>query len=171
MSDLDRLLAQASSLSVSSPVAPRRPSPSRPASPVAPGGGGLVMGTSGLSGAGGGRFGRGMTSSKLYSVIGIQASDSSVCFGSVGVGNASFCIRKGCTVKAHSETKVQPWVGLSSNRVFIVRAPGSTVFLEPSVAEDQVPPELLADWKQQHQEWKSQFLEVLTPEQRAKLKC
>ena len=28
-----------------------------------------------------------------------------------------------------------------------------------------------ADWKQQHEQWKNQLLEVLTPEQRAKLKC
>ena len=43
--------------------------------------------------------------SKLYSFARVNGEDSSGCFGVVGAGHASFCVRKGCNVRLHAEKK------------------------------------------------------------------
>jgi hypothetical protein len=105
-----------------------------------------------------------LLSSKSYSVISVSSSDTSVCFGSVGAGNASFCVRQNCSIKAHSDSKVDLWeAGLGDNRIFIVRSPGSTVFAEPSVSMRQVPTEVWKNWQFQQlnlEEWNREFCAI-----------
>jgi hypothetical protein len=160
-SDLDSLFAQASSLSVAS---------GRSASPSSARVGGVTADASigsGVAGAGGGRFGRtrsgGLLSSKSFSVVSVSGSDPSVCFGAVGVGNASFCVRTNCSVKTHMDSKVEVWDSLEERRIFIVRTPGSTVFAEPSVSAARVPSEVWANWQLQTltlAEWTREFCAV-----------
>lgn len=176
MSDLDSLFAQASSLSVasSSPAGPpARAFSSRSASPSSPlaRAGGVNLGVGRTSGSGslgaGGRFGRsvgvGLTS-KLYSVVRVSGSLSSTCFGSVGVGNASFCVRQNCVIKAHVDSKIEVWSSmLDDDRIFIERSPGSTVFSEPFVGASQVPTEVWSNWQRQQftlAEWNREFCAI-----------
>jgi hypothetical protein len=168
MSDLDHLLSQASSLSMASPERPpRAPSPPSSAAPSHPaariGGLGDDIGQQGFGRGGGGRFGRHVVSLKSYSVISIRSSDSLLCFGSVGVGNAAFCIRPNCRIKAHVDAKVKICDELEESRIFIIRSPGSTAFLEPSVSANKVSPEVLASWETQQftlSEWNREFCAV-----------
>lgn len=163
MSDLDRLLARASSLSVASSP-PRTPPPlSSALSPLSATRLGGLAGAGQGGGGGGGRFGRQMMSLKSYSVIRISSSGSSVCFGCIGVGNAAFCIRSNCKIKAHVDTKVQVFEAGEEGRVFIVRSLGSTAFMEPSMSAAKVPPEVLASWMTQQctlAEWNREFCAV-----------
>ena len=75
-----------------------------------------------------------------------EPGDRSMCFGSVGVGNASFCIRSDCKVKSHLTNKVKSFEG---SAFFITRVVGSTVFSQPSVREDQVPSAIQSEWEGQ----------------------
>jgi hypothetical protein len=88
---LDDILAAAESLSVSA------------ASPASSAGVGfpLMRGIPPRRG-GGATEGTG----KLFSVIDIDCSDSTYCFGVIGNGSA-FCIKKRCTVKTHATCKCQ----------------------------------------------------------------
>ena len=45
--------------------------------------------------------------SNLYSVASVAGWNSSFCFGLVGPGSGSFCIRKGCLVQSHGLRKVR----------------------------------------------------------------
>lgn len=163
--DLDSLFAQASSLSVTS----GRSRSASPASlPARVGGVGVTAG-SGTSGGSSvetrGRFGRGggLLSSKAFSVISVSGSDTSVCFGGVGVGSASFCVRRNCSIKAHVDSKVEVWDVPEEDRIFIVRSPGSTVFSEPSVSASTVPVEVWSNWQRQQltlAEWNREFCAV-----------
>ena len=162
MSDLDSLLSQASSSwSVLSPGVARVPSTSSAASPASPV---AARGRGGLDDVpSGGRFSRGGLSLKSYSVISVCGSDHAVCFGSVGVGNASFCVRRHCAIKSHVDTKVDAWGTPERTRVFIVRSPGSTVFAEPSIGLEQVPKAVWTSWQSQQltlTEWKREFCAV-----------
>ena len=118
MSDLDSLFAKASSLSVHSPGLSCPASPASSPARV----GGLGAGTDVGGGGAGGRFGRGRghLMSKSYSVVSVLGSDPTVCFGSVGAGGVSFCVRQNCTIKAHIESKVEPWDSPEESRIFIV---------------------------------------------------
>ena len=112
---------------------------------------------------GGGRFGRGVNSTKSYSVISVCGLDSSLCFGSVGVGTASFCVRKHCGVKAHVDSKVDVWEVPDETRVFIMRPGSATVFTEPSIAFDRVPEDVWTNWQSQQYtlaEWNREFCAV-----------
>lgn len=82
---------------------------------------------------------------RCYPVVLVRGSDRSLCFGLVGSGNASFCIRKDCKIKAHAENKM---VGIKSDGAFffIARVPGATVFSEPHVKEAHVPRETRIEW-------------------------
>jgi hypothetical protein len=113
--------------------------------------------------SGGGRFSQGSVSSlKMYSVVRISGGDESICFGSVGTGNASFCIKKHCSIKAHMESKVSI-MGIRSTRIFISRKVGSTVFVEPSVDSSKISAEVWENWKQKQgslREWNQEFCAV-----------
>lgn len=171
-SDLDFLLvealSEAASLSGSSARSSARlsssssPTSSAPASAVR--GGGVRGGEFESDGdTVGGRFSQGSVSSfKLYSVVCVSGGDDSICFGSVGTGNASFCIRKNCGIKAHADSKVS-LMGIRSTRVFITRKVGSTVFVEPSVDLSKISSEVWEDWKQKQgslAEWNQEFCAV-----------
>ena len=147
--DLDSLFAQASSLSVASGRS-RSASPS--SLPARVGGGvGAEGGSAGSVGTRGrfNRGGGGPLSSKVFTVKRVSGSDPTVCFGSVGIGSASFCVRQNCSIKAHVDSKVEVWDVPEESRVFIVRSPGSTVFAEPSVSSVRIPSEVWANWERQ----------------------
>ena len=165
MSDLDSLLSQASSWTVvgspAAPAAPSTPSASPSASMARVGGFG---GGGEDSGRSGGRFLRGGgLLLKSYSVIGVDRSNPTICFGSVGIGSASFCIRRSCGIKAHADTKTKFWDSEHDTRVFIVRGTGGTVFAEPSIGFSQIPTAVWASWQDQQltlTEWKREFCAV-----------
>lgn len=83
---------------------------------------------------------------RCFSVVLVRGFDRSLCFGAVGSGNASFCIRKDCKIKSHAENKAEGIDNLDSF-YFIARVPGATVFSEPNVKEAQVPKETRDEWK------------------------
>ena len=90
----------------------------------------------------------------------INGSDRSICFGSVGVESASFCIRSECRVKAHVGHKAKVF---EESDCFIARVSGSTVFAEPSVREEQVPLSVQTAWKDKQwslQRWVREFQAV-----------
>lgn len=88
----------------------------------------------------------GTTSSKCYSVVTIRGSDPSLCFGVVGVGGVSFCIRKNCRIKVHEDTKI--WLsGLDESVIFISRVPDAVVYTDPFVKIEAVTVETQEDWK------------------------
>jgi hypothetical protein len=165
MSDLDSLLSQASLWTVvgspAAPAAPSTPSAS-PSSSLARRGG--FGGGGDDSARSGGRFVRGGgLLLKSYSVISVEGSNPTICFGSVGIGSASFCVRKNCGVKAHVDTKTKLWDSQDNTRVFIVRGTGGTVFAEPSIGLSQVPSEVWTSWQSQQltlTEWKREFCAV-----------
>ena len=139
MSHLGDLLQTAASLSSGAPD----PSVAF-ASPIAVAGAALAR-MEGVIGTPEESVGEGTGDSKrVYPVVLIQGSDRTICFGSVGVGSASFCIRKDCKVKAHLVNKVD---GFEGDSFHIARAVGATVFAQPSVRKDQVPSTVQADWK------------------------
>ena len=153
MSDLDSLLAQTSGR----PFTP----PASPASPAARVGG--VGEVDGTALGGGGRFGRGVMSLKSYSVVSVRGMDPTICFGSVGVGNASFCVRKGCGVKAHVDAKIGVWKVPDETRIFIMRSASGTVFSEPSIPFDCIPSDVWNVWQSQQftlAEWNREFCAV-----------
>jgi hypothetical protein len=88
----------------------------------------------------------GTISSKRYSVVSVRGSDLSLCFGVVGVGGVSFCIRKKCRVKAHEDSKV--WLcGRDEAVMFISRVQDAVVYSDPYVEESLVAKETQDDWK------------------------
>ena len=140
MSSLDDLLQDAAALSLSatsgssvsfaSPVAATTSPASMEGVKVSEGGHGDTEGTG--------------DSKRVYSVVLVPAGDRSVCFGFIGVGNASFCIRRDCKIKSHMGNKSVP---LESSMFFISRVNGSTVFSQPSVAESKVPMGTQLEWE------------------------
>ena len=163
MSDLDRLLARASSLSVAAGSPLRTSPPLSSASPSSARVGGFGITQRPGQGGEGGRFGRQLLSLKSYSVVSIRGSDESVCFGSVGTGNVAFCIRPDCKIKAHVDTKVNICAVDEDSRIFIVRSPGSTAFMEPSVSGARVPAAVKESWRSQQftlAEWNREFCAV-----------
>jgi hypothetical protein len=88
----------------------------------------------------------GTTSSKRYSVVTVRGSDSSLCFGVVGVGGVSFCIRKNCRIKAHGDSKF--WLaGRNESVIFISRVLDAVVYTDPFVKEGLVTLETQEHWK------------------------
>lgn len=87
------------------------------------------------------------SSKRCYSVVLVRGFDRSLCFGVVGVGTASFCIRKNCKIKSHVENKIGGYEREDSY-FFISRVNEATVFSEPCVKEVNVPIETQAEWKE-----------------------
>ena len=92
----------------------------------------------------GGGYDEGTVPGKLFSIIDIDCSDYSYCFGVIGNGSA-FCIRKNCPVKIHASVKVT-FCGNPESFVFIRRAIPGTVFCEPRLTSSKVPSEVMSDW-------------------------
>lgn len=80
---------------------------------------------------------------RCYSVVLIPGSDRSLCFGLIGVGGSSFCVRKGCKIKSHGTNKIPAF---DDSRFFIFRVSGATVFSQPSVPMSKVPSSTQAEW-------------------------
>ena len=114
--------------------------------------GGLMQGTKG-------------SDSKLYSVASVAGWNSSFCFGLVGPGSDSFCVRKGCLVQKHALRKCE-FQGKDMTCVFIVREQGddvAAVYAYPCVDESKVPPEVRAEWRTRlatGKEWAVEFQAV-----------
>ena len=134
-SSLDDLLQDAAALSLIAPAVSF-------ASPVAAGS--PVARMEGVSQGGGDEEGMG-TGKRGYPVVLIDESDRSLCFGFVGRGVGSFCIRKDCTTQSHTLRKVVGRTDGSS--FFIARLGNTTIFSEPSVREAQVPKETQDEWE------------------------
>jgi hypothetical protein len=79
--------------------------------------------------------------SKLFSVVVIDCSDKSVCFGLVGAGG-SICIRRDCRIKSHMSSKSKFSRG-NLSIVFIQRGVPGSVFVDPYLEAKGVPPDLL----------------------------
>ena len=103
--------------------------------------------------------------SKLYSVASVAGWNSSFCFGLVGPGSGSFCVRKGCVVQSHGIRKCD-FQGKDMTCVFIVREQGddvAAVYSNPCVDESKVPPEVRAEWRTKlatPKEWAVEFQAV-----------
>lgn len=87
--------------------------------------------------------GTGVESKRSYSVVLVPDGDRSMCFGLIGIGSGSFCIRKDCRVKSHISNKM---VSVDSPMFFISRVNGSTVFTQPAVVQSKVPSATQAEW-------------------------
>ena len=86
---------------------------------------------------------------KLYSVGSVAGWNSSFCFGLVGKGFGSFCVRKGCDVQSHTQRKCE-FQGKDMTCVFIIREQGddvATMFTTPFVDESKVPPDVRNEWR------------------------
>ena len=80
----------------------------------------------------------------------VTGSDRSVCFGIVGKGGGSFCIRKHCTISAHADAKIS-FQGKDETSFFICRGGegGTVIYSQPSIDELRVPVEVSKGWKDQ----------------------
>lgn len=91
-----------------------------------------------------------LMSLKPYSVVSVRRLDPTICFGSVGIGIASFCVKKHCRTKAHVDAKlIDVWEVPGDTRIFIMRSENGTVFIEPSIAFDQSQQLTLAEWNRE----------------------
>ena len=105
--------------------------------------------------------------SKLYSVAtgSVAGWNSSFCFGLVGPGSGSFCVRKGFVVQSHGIRKCD-FQGKDMTCVFMVREQGddvAAVYSNPCVDESKVPPEVRAEWRTKlatPKEWAVEFQAV-----------
>jgi hypothetical protein len=140
MASLDDLLQDAAALSLSAPPG----SSVSFASPVAAVASPTSMeGVVGLGGVGGNIEGTGVESKRSYTVVLVPTGDRSMCFGLIGIGSGSFCIRKDCRVKSHAVNKMMIF---DSPMFFISRVDGSTVFAQPAVMQSKVPSQTQAEW-------------------------
>ena len=72
---------------------------------------------------------------KLFSVIDIDCSDPTYCFGVIGNGSA-FCIKKKCSVKTHLNVKMS-FAGCDESVVFIRRNIPGSVFTKPKLSRSK----------------------------------
>jgi hypothetical protein len=99
--------------------------------------------------------------SKLFSIVVIHCSDSSLCFGLIGAGG-SVCVKQNCFIKNHSVSKAR-FSGQDRSMVFIQRGIPETVFSEPNLDMANVPLEILKVWRTQKlglSDWSLEFQAV-----------
>ena len=115
-----------------------------------------------------GGLGRGVqgttTGGKVYSVVRVCGSDSSLCFGIVGKGGGAFCIKRNCGVSSHAEAKIS-FQGRKETFFFICRGGdgSTTIYSQPSIDERRVPGTLKDDWDGQQRtlaDWRLAFRAV-----------
>ena len=84
---------------------------------------------------------------KVYSVVRVYGSDSSVCFGIVGKGGGAFCIKKNCGFSSHADAKLSIQ-GRDETCFFICRGGegSSTIYSQPSIDERRVPGKVKDEW-------------------------
>ena len=142
---LDSIVSAAEAMTVSVTTPPRS-------------GAGSAFGTR-LSARQGGFSPEGTTSLKLYSVIDINCSDETLCFGVIKKVASAFCIRRNCTTRSHLDEKMS-WAGTDGSFVFIRRQITNTVFSEPRLPTSKVPVEVMNDWTSKNrtlEEWTTEF--------------
>ena len=93
----------------------------------------------------GGAMIEGTAPAKLFSVIYIDCSDTSYCFGVIGNGSA-FCIKKNCSVQTHTSVKML-FTGLERSFVFIRRNIPGSVFSEPKLSTSKIPADIMSEWE------------------------
>ena len=81
---------------------------------------------------------------RLFAVGLVPGLDRSLCYGLIGTGNVSFCIRRHCKVKSHMVKKAAI---LEEPAFFIFRVAGSTVYSQPSVHQKKVPSSTQMEWE------------------------
>ena len=149
MSDsiLDDILAQAEMLSVTDVSPPSSPGVARtPSVRVSPRRGGLGMRS------------EGKVTFQLFSVLDIDCSDMTYCFGVIGNGS-SFCIKRGCTTGTHASNKMS-FAGSHDSFVFIRRNIPGSVFSEPKLLSSKLPDDVMEDWTSKRltsDDWSNEF--------------
>jgi hypothetical protein len=84
---------------------------------------------------------------RSFPVVLVLGFDRLSCFGTLGVGSASFCIHKNCKIKSHAENKIGGFETRESYYFISPDAGAVTVFSEPHVRKTQVPMESWDEWK------------------------
>ena len=98
---------------------------------------------------------------KFFSVIDIDCSDPTYCFGVIGNGSA-FCIKKKCAVKTHLNAKMS-FAGCDESFVFIRRNIPGSVFTEPKLSRSKIPGDVMSEWESQNlsaTDWSTEFQAV-----------
>ncbi|KAI2495941.1 hypothetical protein MHU86_18551 [Fragilaria crotonensis] len=101
---------------------------------------------------------------KAYSVVRVTGSDRSVCFGIVGKGGGSFCIKKNCGVSSHGDAKIS-FQGNKETFYFICRGgeSNSIIYSQPSIDARRIPNTVKDEWERQQMtlvEWRLAFRAV-----------
>lgn len=103
--------------------------------------------------------GTAMTTS--FSVIDIDCSDTTYCFGVIKNGSA-FCPKRNCGVKSHATVKM-PFAGDIDSFVFIRRNIPGSVFSQPKVSSSKISAEVMAEWESKNlmlADWITEFQAV-----------
>ena len=148
---LQSLLASADALALDTSAVSAPPGPAGP------------FGVPNAGGLGGVSSGEGTVpvSVKSFSVVVIDCSDDTVCFGSVGAGG-SICVRSKCGIKSHTLSKSK-FAGRSAAYAFIQRGIPGSVFSEPHLEVRSIPRGVLDEWGTQRRslmEWNLEFQAV-----------
>ena len=85
------------------------------------------------------------TNAKLFSLVKLDRSDKSICFGMVGLGS-TFCFRSNCQTKSHLEHKAPSSKGSGHIVVIQQRASSMTAFPQPYLEADKIPRNVWRDW-------------------------
>jgi hypothetical protein len=85
--------------------------------------------------------------SKSFSIVVVDCSDLSLCYGLIGAGGA-VCVKQNCGVKNHFVSKAR-FSGQERSIVFIERGTPGTVFAEPSLDVAGIPHAILEVWQTQ----------------------
>ena len=109
----------------------------------------------------GGATPTGTVSFKSFSIVNLDCSDPSYCFGVIGNGG-SFCIKKNCGIKSHGLVKM-PFAGVDDSFVFICRNIPGSVFSEPKLSSSKIPEDVMEEWnsiKLDLSDWATEFQAV-----------
>ena len=91
---------------------------------------------------------------KLFSVLDIDCSDMTYCFGIINNGS-SFCIKRNCSTKIHETVKMS-FAGKDVSFVFIRRNIPGSVFSEPKLLTSKIPSDAMSEWESKYlsgEEW------------------
>ena len=98
---------------------------------------------------------------KAFSVICIDCSDVTYCFGVIKNGSA-FCIKKNCSIKSHATAKMT-FAGDDDSFVFIRRNIPGSVFSQPKLSSSKKTEEVMSNWESQNMilaDWITEFQAV-----------
>ena len=95
---------------------------------------------------------------KLCSVVDIDCSDMTYCFGIIKNGSA-FCIKKGRTTRTHASNKMS-FAGCTDSFVFIRRNIPGSVFSDPKLLSSKIPDDVMTEWQSKvlsTDDWTTEF--------------